>query len=280
MLSHSKRHLAGWIGVAMCLAGAARASDYVLIPSSPIPTAPEARPAPEPLTSRLYLPGHVRRYPLVIVLHGCGGVGNGANMQRWADRLNDWGYAALILDSFAARHVSSVCPPADQPKVTPVDRAGDVINAAMALSQNPNIDGGRIGVVGLSHGGGTAVAVTQARFETFHPGLIKASVNYYGPCRQPKLHGHTPLLSLNGDADTWGSPAKTCAQFDAQMLPNQPVALHTYPDVVHAFDNEDLTTRRYSIGHPMQYSWEYAPDSFKLTHGFLDRYMRDPGTGN
>ena len=268
--------LAGLLSAAVCLGGTpAQASDFITIPSNPIPTAPQARPAPQPLTGRLSLPGHTGRYPVIIVLHGCGGIGNGANTQRWADRLNDWGYAALVLDSLAARHISSVCAPAEQPKVTPADRAGDVLNAALELSKNPNIDPRRIGVIGFSHGGGTAVAVTEQQFDSFSPGLIKASVNYYGPCRQPKLHGHTPLLSLNGDADTWGNPAKTCAAFLAEMHPDQNVELHTYPDVVHGFDNEDLTSRRTSLGHPIQYSWEYAPDSFKLTHVFLDRFVRD-----
>jgi dienelactone hydrolase len=100
-------------------------------------------------------------------------------------------------------------------------------------------------------------------------------VNYYGACRKPELHGHTPLLSLNGDADNWGNPAKTCAAFDAKMRPDQPVELHTYPGVVHAFDNPDMTSGRTNLGHPMQYSWQYAPDSFVLAHGFLDRYVRD-----
>lgn len=272
----SRLPLAGLPAAALCLGGtAAQASDFITIPSNPIPTAPDARPAPQPLTGRLTLPGRSGRYPLIIVLHTCGGIGNGAQMQRWVDRLDDWGYATLLLDSFSPRHISSVCAPSEQPKVTPVDRAGDVINAAVLLSKNPNIDGKRIGVIGFSHGGGTAVAVTQLEFESFSPGLIKAVVNYYGSCRNPELHGHTPLLSLNGDADNWGNPAKTCAAFDARMRPDQPVELRTYPGVVHSFDNPDIATQRTNLGHPMQYSWQYAPDSFVLAHGFLDRYVRD-----
>jgi hypothetical protein len=42
---------------------------------------------------------------------------------------------------------------------------------------------------------------------------------------------------------------------------------------MHAFDNHDLTSGRNDLGHPMQYSWQYAPDSFVLAHGFLDRYV-------
>jgi dienelactone hydrolase len=178
------------------------------------------------------------------------------------------GYATLLLDSFSPRQMSSVCAPSQQPKVIPADRAGDVMNAAVLLSKNPNIDGKRIG---FSHGGGTAVAVTQLEFESYRPGLIKAAVTYYGGCRNPDLHGHTPLLSLNGDADNWGNPAKTCAAFDAKMRTDQPMELRSYSGVVHSFDNPDIATQYNNLGHPMQ----YAPDSFVLAHGFRDRYVRD-----
>ena len=82
-------------------------------------------------------------------------------MPAWTERLIGWGYATLILDSFGARHVTSVCAPAYQPLVTNLDRAGDVMNAAAWLQGVPGIDGKRVGVVGFSHGGGTAVAVTR-----------------------------------------------------------------------------------------------------------------------
>ncbi len=250
------------------------AAEDLVIPSNPIPTASGARPAPGPLSGRLSLPDGAGPYPVVILLHGCGGIGNGENMRRWVGRLNDWGYAALVLNSFRAREVTTVCAPADQPKVTALDRAGDVLNAASALQHQPGIDGGRIGVVGFSHGGGTATTVTRRAFEAFKPGLLKAVVNYYGPCRQPEYFGTTPLLALNGDADNWGDPAATCAAFKAALPAGAKMDVHTYKDVVHGFDNPDVNPRRVLLGHPMQYDWTASRDSFERTHAFLDHYLR------
>jgi dienelactone hydrolase len=238
------------------------AAEPIRIPSEPIPTAIGARPAPEPIWGTLTRPAGTAPAPVIILLHGCGGIGK-----------NAWGYAALVLQSFPARHVRTVCAPALQPKVTPLDRAGDAINAALVLQNVPGIDGSRIGVIGFSHGGGTAVTLTRKAFDNFRPGLIKAAVNYYGPCREPQFHGRMPLLSLNGDDDTWGNPAVTCRAFANDMSASQVFETHTYPGVVHGFDNPELVARITNEGHPMQYNAAAAEDSYGRAHAFLDRFV-------
>jgi dienelactone hydrolase len=251
-----------------------KASETIAIPSNPIPTAPGAHPAPGPLSGELSLPTGQGPFPVVILLHGCNGISR-ANMRRWSDRLTEWGYGAFVLDSFRGRNVTSVCAPEDQPKVTPLDRAGDVLNAALALSSHPAVDGKRIGVIGFSHGGSTAVTVTRKAFEKFQPGLIKASINYYGSCRGPEVHGTTPLLSLNGDADTWGNPATTCAAFQSALPAGAITQLHTYQGVVHSFDNPDINPGRVVLGHPTKYDWTASRDSYERSHAFLDQFVRD-----
>ena len=258
--------------VAALLAGPAHAAETLQIPSNPIPTAPEARPAPGPLQAILSLPPGGRPAPVIILLHGCGGWGRGMNL--WVDRVNGWGYAALTLLSFPARNVHTVCAPADQPKVTGADRAGDVLNAALALRGRSDVDGKRIGVIGFSHGGGTVMSLTQKSFEAFQPGLIRVAVNYYGPCRYPQQHGTIPVLALNGLDDDWGKPPVTCRQFADYLPPSDHFELQSYPDTVHAFDNPGLVTRRYNEGHPMQYNAVAAEDSFGRTKVFLDRWLR------
>jgi dienelactone hydrolase len=262
------------IAAALLASPASQAAETISIPSNPIPTASGARPSPSPLTGRLTVPDGPGPHPAVILLHGCGGIGNGVNLRRWADRVNDWGYAALILDSFRPRNIVSVCPPEDQPKVTALDRSGDVLNAAIALGAQPGIDGNRIGVIGFSHGGATASTLTRRAFNQFRPGLIKASVDYYGPCREPQFYSGTPLLALAGDADNWGNPAESCTAFQARLATGLPMEVHVYSDVVHSFDNPDVNPRRNMLGHPMQYDWTASRDSFERTHAFLDRYVR------
>jgi dienelactone hydrolase len=224
------------------------------------------------ISGQLKLPPGTGPFPVVIVLHGCGGIAR--RQQDWAQRLNQWGYATLILDSFGPRGIRSVCAPADQPKVRPHDRASDVVSAALWLQTQPGLDPNRIGVLGESHGGTTAAWVTQEMFQSAYPGLIKAAVDYYGGCSNAGTYGGVPLLALAGEADDWGHPAVTCKDFAKRVSNDQPVEVHTYPGVYHAFDNPDDTALRLNEGHPMLYNQAAAEDSYQRVQAFFARYLR------
>jgi len=227
------------------------------------------------LDATLVLPTGKPPYPAVILLHGC--AGGGRALQKWAERLSDWGYASVTPNSYHPRGVSDVCAgPAEQRAVTPQDRAGDVISTALWLRTRPEIDGNRIGVIGFSNGGWTAMWVTQRRYEQQYPGLIKAAVSYYGNCAYPEDHGTVPLLVLVGEADDWDAPAEHCRAFGAQLTPNQPFLLHTYPGVMHSFDDFTIPYLWYNEGHPLQYSASATADSVVRTKAFLDRYVGSP----
>jgi dienelactone hydrolase len=253
----------------------AKAQSHITYVTIPVSAVANARPPSEPLSGQLRIPWGDGSFPVVIVLHGCGGLA--INETIWADRLSGWGYAALIVNSFAPRHVASVCAPAAQPLVTAIDRAGDAMNAAAWLRTVPSVDGNRIGVLGLSHGGGTAAAVTRADMQRAGPGLIKAAVDYYGPCRDASAHGTVPLLALAGEDDTWGYPARSCKEFGTRLRPDQPFEVYTYPGVVHGFDNPRGGAFRLNEGHPMQYNHAAAEDSYARVKTFLDRYVGRPG---
>jgi dienelactone hydrolase len=225
----------------------------------------------KPLSASLVLPDGPGPFPVVILLHGCGGIGGGD--WYWARRLTDWGYAALVLDSFSARGVTTVCAPQAQHLVTPQDRVADVLSAALYLRTLPKIDGARIGVLGRSHGGHTAALVTQDRYARLYPGLIEAVVDYYGSCDVPELHGNVPLLALAGEADDWGHPALSCHVLGGKVKPDQPFEIHTYPGVWHAFDNPDQRTVQVS-GHTLAYDAGAADDSIGRVHVFLDTWLR------
>ena len=202
------------------------------------------------------------------------GGGQGPNQHSWADRLAGWGYGSLLVDSLRPRGIASVCAPDRQPLVTRFDRAGDVIAAARWLQAQPGVDAKRIAVLGESHGGGTAATVVNEPFVRQSGGLIKASVDYYGPCRQPGLYGGIPLLALAGDDDTWGYPARTCTTYGAALPAGAPFQIATYPGVVHGFDNPLAQQRRFVEGHPLQYDADAASDSYARVRAFLDRFNR------
>jgi dienelactone hydrolase len=258
------------------LAGPAAAGTRKDIVAIPPQNVPGSRMPTAQIPGLLELPDGKGPFAAIIVLHGCGG--QGPAQLVWAERLNGWDYAALIINSFTPRGVfGGVCAPDRQHLVTNQDRAGDVLSAALWLRAQPEIDGRRIGVIGFSHGGGTATWVTERQYEQLFPGLLKASVDYYGPCRFPAAHGTVPLLALAGEDDTWGFPARNCRDFAGKLRPDQVFEIHTYPGAVHDFDNARMLNRGSYLGHPTGYDHDAAEDSFTRVKTFLDRYVDHPG---
>jgi dienelactone hydrolase len=151
------------------------------------------------------------------------------------------------------------------PLAGPRNRAGDALSAALWLRTRPEIDWARIGVFGSSVGGSVAALLTQQRYEQLFPGLLKASVNYYGMCGNPKTQGDVPLLDLVGEADDWNNfwSVKSCREV---------FEMHTYPGAAHDFDDQ-MIRGGFFKGHPVGYDGPAAWDSFDRTKAFLDRYM-------
>ena len=101
--------------------------------------------------------------PAVILAHGTGGVSN-EREYAWAKRLNSWGIAAFIVDSYTGRGIK---PPiySDNPRFTHV--AAHLVDAYLALqliSTHPKIDRTRVAVMGFSRGGEAAVNAVFERF--------------------------------------------------------------------------------------------------------------------
>jgi len=243
-------------------------SNGAIPPAAPILVRPPRMP-PGPIPGVLRLPAGNGPFPAVILLHGCNGPFTG--MPDWAYRLNAWGYAVLMPDSMTPRGVKTVCDPAEQPKVTPWDRVGDIGAAATWLRTRHEIDPERIAVLGLSHGGMTAALAVQAPYIGIR---LRAAVDYYGPCYEPRLQGPVPLLVLAGEADDWGDPAARCKAYGKELRSDQPFELHTYPGVFHAFDGGPKTRTMFS-GHVLAYDKAAAEDSFTRVHAFLDREVKN-----
>lgn len=218
----------------------------------------------------LVLPQGTPPFAAVILLHGCGGVSQ--NMQSWAKRLVSWGYAALILDSFGPRGIETVCNRGSQ--FLPRERAKDSFAAAAYLRQRADIDPARIGLIGFSHGGSTALAAAvQNRVMAYDAKPFQAVVAYYPYCPSvaPQLANDVQILV--GSDDDW-TPAPRCVDFAALYAgtsAHKPL-LKVYPDAVHVFDAPGAP--RLYFGHHLAYDAAAAADSFQVTRQFLDRHLR------
>jgi dienelactone hydrolase len=219
----------------------------------------------------IILPEGKPPFPAIVVLHGCNGVSQ--NTRVWARRLASWGYAALIVDSFTLRGLAQVC---DGSRALPgPERAKDVFAAATYLRSRPDIDGKRIGVLGYSHGGWTALnASTEKRVEQEGVPPFRAVVALYPFC-PPKIAPPlaTDIQIFIGDADDWAK-ASNCRAFVEKYgegAPHRP-SLVVYPGARHSFDAN--RPERVYFGHRLVYDPMAAADAVEKTRKFLDEHLR------
>jgi dienelactone hydrolase len=226
----------------------------------PVPL-PGARMPTGPIQATFKLPAGKGPFPAVIVLHGCSGWGERTLL--WGDRLNSWGYAALLPDSWTPRGIDSIC--ASGESVTPGDRMGDLASAVVWLRTQPAIDPNAIAVLGTGHGGWTAATALQRRYADLR---LSAAVDYHGLCPGPGEYGGMPFLALLGEADDWGNPAAVCRAYAAQLPHGAAVEVHTYPGAYHSFDYPS-TAPLIRAGHLEKYDKAAAEDSYARVQTFL-----------
>lgn len=228
------------------------------------PTFPTASSAP---VQEVSVPGDVplRGYwfagagneprPAILALHGCGGLYAdkyperlGQRYREAAARLNAMGYAVLLPDSFGSRGVRQICQTRYTERTIDVaQRARDAEAALAWLARQPGVDAARIGVLGWSNGGSTALQLLEqlhlkagAAAAAPLPAVAAAAVFYPGCEPLRKRHadlGTVPLLLQIGALDDW-TPAPPCEALVQQLRtrPGTDGELQVYPDSYHGFD--------------------------------------------
>lgn len=145
--------------------------------------------------------------PAMVIHHGSGGVGE--REARYVRELVPMGVATVMIDSFKPRGVTSTV--LDQSAVTGQDFNLDALVALKALAANPRIDRRRIGIIGFSKGGTSALMASHEqlilaaggtpggpRYALHVPFYPSCTAQYY----QPRTTG-APIYQLLGGADTY-----------------------------------------------------------------------------
>ena len=205
-----------------------------------LPPLNQGRPAT--IEGWLSLPAAPDPVPVVIIEHGCGGLGAGE--RDWGRHLVAEGIATLVLDSFGGRGVTEVCSGGDTVNVA--DLIVDVYRAADIARADPRIDGDRVVVMGFSFGGRTALWSASTRFQEAYGGTpFQGHVAFYPSTCYIRLEGETdltggPIRILHGTADDW-TPIEPCQEHvDRLAAAGVDAALLPYPDAHHSFDNRSL----------------------------------------
>jgi dienelactone hydrolase len=214
-------------------------------------------------------------FPAVLMLHGCGGLGSRDRM--WAERLREWGYLTVRVNSLAARGFKSVCGGG---ALDPAARVPDALAALAHLRTRPDVEPRRIALMGWSHGAMATLVTLGAAPEEPAQGF-RAAIAYYPSCRQVRAwRTRTPALMLLGGEDNW-TPPEPCQSLAArQQQTGLPVTQVTYPGAQHGFDNPLLgpSPRRVpealgGRGATMQYHPAAAEDSVRRVREFLAMHL-------
>lgn len=219
----------------------------------------------------LFLPLGPGPFPAVVVLHGCNGVGR--HEQIWAHQLTAWGYAAMVVDSFRPRDVTTVC---NQGRLVPPElQALDGFNAANYLRAQPTVGGKPIGVIGFSHGGWAVLKAVLADLAGQAPAKpFAAAVAFYPGCDPPRSALATDTLILIGEADDW-TPVDRCVRWREAVERNgHSLQMKTYPGALHSFDAPSMPHS--FAGHYIGRDPQAAADALAETRTFFDERLARP----
>lgn len=202
---------------------------------------------PIALSGELDLPAGAGPFPVVVLAHGCDGIG--PTESGWASVLRSWGYATFLLDSFGGRGLEEVCT--DARVLTGPQRIADAYGALRALSKHPKIDARRAALMGFSHGGIlTLGASTVWARQTYAPAgkpAFRAFFPFYPYCNveyPEREHISAPVRIHVGALDDW-TPAAPCERMvKAWKASGQNAAITIYPGAHHSFDYPDLSEMR------------------------------------
>jgi dienelactone hydrolase len=187
----------------------------------------------------LFLPPGTGRVPAMVIHHGSNGVIPG-HESRYARELNAMGVAALVLDSFRGRGVTSTIP--DQELVSNSEMTQDAFQALRLLSIHPRIRFDRIGIMGFSKGGYIAIrtALEEQAARRSNPGLRFAlHVPFYPGCsefRRDLRPAGGLIHMLLGGADAY-TGTSSCLELAAKLRKaGADVKVTVYAGAAHSFD--------------------------------------------
>ncbi|MFI5001239.1 MAG: dienelactone hydrolase family protein [Reyranellales bacterium] len=157
--------------------------------------------------------------PCMVILTSSAGVQRHRE-HYYAQALTEAGVAAMVVDSFTGRGVRRTV--ADQTLVSGAQMEGDAFAALAHLRADPRIDPRRIGIMGVSKGGGatlnSAIAVRQ-RWRAGFPHLFDLHVaicpGATAQHRDPTTHGRPIYFMLAGRDDY--TPAPRAAEYAERM---------------------------------------------------------------
>jgi dienelactone hydrolase len=204
------------------------------------------------LHAQLYKPDGNGPFPVVIALHGCGGLSApgeavAPRYRDWAEQLLKAGYAVLWPDSFGSREVGPQCREKERKVLARRERVADVTAAHKWLTAQSWVARDRISLIGWAHGASAVLWVVRPQLakRSTEPDY-RSAIAFYPECRISSRTGwsaRVPTLLLIGGNDDVAAPSLCRQMVDGARGRSALARIVVYPGAPHDFDRANLPLR-------------------------------------
>jgi dienelactone hydrolase len=220
------------------------------------------------LHAQLYKPEGEGPFPVVIALHGCGGLGGHSEpvlprYREWAEQLLKAGNAVLLPDSYGSREVGPQCRVKDNRVLARRERVADIIAARQWLVEQPWTERNRISLLGWANGASALLWAVRPQLSSrqVEPDF-RSAVAFYPDCRISSGLGwsaRVPTLLLIGAKDDVSSPPACRQMVDGAQGRSALTRIVMYPGAYHDFDRANFPLHAIAA----------SPDAALPEHGHL-----------
>ena len=203
------------------------------------------------LHAQLYKPDGGGPFPVVIALHGCGGLaGHSEPVQPryrdWAEQLLKEGNAVLLPDSYGSRELGPQCRVTVRERRVSArrERVADIVAARQWLLQQPWAARDRISLLGWANGASALLWAVRPQLSSrnVEPDF-RSAIAFYPDCRISSGLGWSariPTLLLIGAKDDVSSPPACRQMVDGARGRSALARIVVYPGAYHDFDRANF----------------------------------------
>src|ERR1700720_237717 len=201
------------------------------------------------LHAQLYKPDGDGPFPVVIALHGCGGLGGHSDpiqphYRDWAEQLLRDGKAVLFPDSYGSRELGPQCHVKERRVLARRERVADILAARQWLVQQPWAARDRISLLGWANGASALLWAVRPQLSSRAAGSdFRSAVAFYPDCRAASGLGwsaRVPTLLLIGAKDDVSSPPACRQMIDGARGRSALARIVVYPAAFHEFDRANF----------------------------------------
>src|SRR5436190_15066404 len=222
----------------------------------------DAAPTPSPrqidiplssgtLHAQLYKPDGDGPFPIVIALHGCGGLGGHAEpvlprYRDWAEQLLKRGYAVLLPDSYSSRELGPQCRVKERRVLARRERVADIVATRRWLGQQSWVAQDRVSLIGWANGASSLLWAVRPQSSRNEGPDFRSAIAFYPDCRISVGLGwsaRVPTLLLIGAKADVSSPSACRQMVEGARGRSALARIEVYPGAVHDFDRANLPPR-------------------------------------